>query len=199
MITEPKKLRELIPEEPQDYNNLPEKQKKHSEVEMAVIKKYGNALKFAETFNPDMQRVCAENIERAFMGEAPTITILRRTYNDRQIRIWIIAQIESINQYTGVKDKMEFEQMKGLAEVIMTWYGYLKATELMVFFHQFKAGKYGQLYGAVDPMRISAALNEFLSYRKEITFKLKADQEREKRNELIENHQRKIIENQHKT
>ena len=72
--------------------------------------------------------------------------------------MWILAQLENLNQYAGTKNKMEPGQMKMLAEIIMTEYFYLKASELLLFFYQFKAGKYGELYGSVDPLRISSAL-----------------------------------------
>ena len=160
---------------------LQERQRKLSEADLVLIEKYGSGLQFAETFNPDMQRICAKNIERSFLGDAPTINALCSAYTERQIRVWIIAQIESINQYTGVKDKMEFEQMKMLAEVIITEFGYLKASELLLFFFQFKAGKYGQLYGSVDPLKISNAIVEFVSYRKEKLFILKSYKERDNR------------------
>jgi len=44
---------------------------------------------------------------------------------------------------------------------------YLKVSELMLFFHRFKAGKYGEFYGVVDPQRIMSGLNMFLRERVE--------------------------------
>ena len=43
----------------------------------------------------------------------------------------------------------------------------MKLPELMLFFQQFKAGKYGRFYGSVDPMVITTALQEFLRFRAE--------------------------------
>jgi hypothetical protein len=42
--------------------------------------------------------------------------------------------------------------------MIRNEFGYLKATEVMLFVWRFKAGHYGELYGAVDPVRIMRAL-----------------------------------------
>ena len=38
--------------------------------------------------------------------------------------------------------------------MIASEFGYLKATELMLFFYRLKAGRYGHFYGSIDPMVI---------------------------------------------
>lgn len=168
-------------------------QRKHSEADLALIEKYGDGKNFAETFNPDLQKVCAENLERTFTGDAPTINALKSAYNDKQVTVWVVAQLENINQYTGTKSKMEFHQMMMLAEVILTEYGYLKASELLLFFFQFKAGRFGELYGSVDPIRISSALVEFASYRRDMIARILLKQEEEKKQEEREKHDREAI------
>lgn len=132
-----------------------------------MLQKYETARKFAEAYNPDIQVLCAENLERAFMGDAPTIGLLNRTYTPRQVRTWLIVQFENLNDYVGTKNKIEPNQMQMLAEVVTTEFYFLKASELLLFFHQFKAGKYGELYGSVDPLRITSALQSFCVYRRE--------------------------------
>lgn len=162
---------------------------------MAIIERYGDARKFAETFNPNLQKYWAENIDQSFIGDAPTINALKSAYNEKQVRVWILAQLENINQFAGTKNKMEPPQMLMLADAIMTQYGYLKASELLLFFFQFKAGKFGQFYGSVDPLRISSALVEFISYRKEKIFVCEAKKENEYRSRrILEWEQKKAIE-----
>jgi hypothetical protein len=180
MITEAKKLNEIIPMRT-GLNGLQEKQRKHSGVDIAIHQKYGDARRFAETFNPDLQKICAENLERSFTGNAPTIASLRSAYTERQVRVWILAQLENLNQYAGTKNKMDPNQMKMLAEIIMVEYFYFKASELLLFFHQFKAGKYGELYGSVDPLRVSSALVEFASYRRDMLFRIETKSREEQR------------------
>lgn len=157
-------------------NGLQEKQRKHSEADFVIITRYGDGKKFAETFNPDLQRACAENIERSFSGDAPTIASLRNAYPTEQVRVWILAQLENLNIYAGTKNKMNPDQMMMLSDVIMTEYFYLKASELLLFFYQFKAGKYGELYGSVDPLRVSSALIEFAAYRRDMIFRIEQKQ-----------------------
>lgn len=166
-------------------NGLQERQRKHSPADMAVIQRYGDGRRFAETFNPDLQKVCAQNVERSFAGDAPTIATAMSAYNIEQVRVWILAQIENLNQFAGTKNKMNPGQMTMLSDIIITEYYYLKASELLLFFFQFKSGKYGELYGSVDPLRITSALVEFASYRRGMISKIE-DEKRRKESEKSE-------------
>lgn len=157
---------------------MQERRKRHSPADIAVIQKYGDGRRFAETFNPDLQKACAQNIERSFIGDAPTIAAAISAYNTEQVRVWILAQIENLNQFAGAKNKMEPNQMMMLSDIIITEYYYLKASELLLFFFQFKSGKYGELYGSVDPLRVSSALIEFTSYRRNMIASIEAERKR---------------------
>lgn len=169
------------------------RQRKHSEADLALIEKYGDGKKFAETFNPDLQKACAANLVRTFTGDAPTINALKSAYNEKQVRVWVLAQLENLNQYAGTRNKMEPAQMTMLAEVILTEYGYFKASELLLFFFQFKAGRFGELYGSVDPVRVSSALVEFASYRRDMIARVLAEQEEERKREERESHAKEAI------
>lgn len=78
--------------------------------------------------------------------------------------MWLIAQLYDLCEYTGAK-KMDVHQATMLAEVIAQEYGYLKVSELLLFFFRFKTGSYGRFYGAVDPLVITSALKEFMKER----------------------------------
>lgn len=132
-----------------------------------MIERYGDGLKFAKTFNPSLQNVCAQNRERSFLGEAPSIAALLRTYPEKQVLAWIMALLENLNDFTGVNGKIEPNQMIELAGIIETEYYFLKASELLLFFHMLKGGSFGVFYGNVDPMVISRALIEFKAYRRQ--------------------------------
>lgn len=174
-------------------NGLQERLKKHSPAESAIIQKYGDGRKFAETFNPDLQRSCAENVDRSLTGNAPTIASLRGAYPTEQVRVWILAQLENLNAYAGTKNKMNPDQMMMLSDIIMTDYFYLKASELLLFFFQFKAGKFGELYGSVDPLRVSSALVEFASYRRDMLFRIETKSREEKRIQHAEEYGKNAI------
>lgn len=140
-------------------------QEKPSDDNKQIINRFGDKQKFLETFNPSYQKLIALHQDRVFTGQAPTLAKMQQVYSYQLYEVWVMAQLEHINSFCGVKQKMDLSQMETLATIIFTEYYYLKFTELMLFFHQFKAGKYGAFYGTVDPQKITVALLEFVKER----------------------------------
>ena len=64
--------------------------------------------------------------------------------------------------------------------MIATEYYYLKVSELMLFFHRFKTGRYGRFYGSVDPLVITTSLRDFVRERG-IAYEQHEQEERERR------------------
>ena len=129
-----------------------------------ALQRYGSRERFMEILNPDTQLVAARNKERAFFGDAPTLAVMRHAYGDNFPVMWMMPQIFEICEFTGVK-KIDEAQNLAIARVINQEYGYLKASELLLFFYRFKTGKYGRFYGSVDPMVIMTALSDFMRER----------------------------------
>ena len=130
-----------------------------------ILSNYGDAHRFALVFNPSVQIMCAMNIERSLMGNAPTIRQLLYTYQLEHVQIWVMAHLEDLNEYAGVKNKMETAQMKELGGMIIAKSNYLKASEILLFFHKLKAGDFGGFYGTVDPLKVGESLNIFKDWR----------------------------------
>lgn len=151
-----------------------------------IIKRYGDALSFATAFNPSIQVKCALNIERTLKGDAPTIRQLIFTYPIEQVQVWLAAQMEHLNEFTGVKEKMSVAQMDMLGEIFITKGMYLKASEILLFFYMFRSGDLGELYGSVDPLKVAAAINPFLAWRAKELDKIEQKQRAEKRIEQRE-------------
>ena len=105
-----------------------------SEKIRSVVSRYGNGESFAKKFNPSLQTACAQNIERSFKGDAPTLALLGETYPSDQINTWIIAQLMDLYKFAGVKEKPTFQQVLELSVMIRVEYYYLKASELLLFF-----------------------------------------------------------------
>ena len=78
-------------------------------------------------------------------------------------------------------------QMMMLVSNISETYGYLKITELMVFFCQLAGGKYGKFYGAVDPMQIMTNFCEFMKYRSVMLDKIESERRSAERNAMLSN------------
>jgi hypothetical protein len=116
--------------------------------------------------NPEMQQYYAEHNDRAFFGNAPTLATLRHAYQDNAACMWMLPQLYDLGEYCGVKEKLDKAQMQQLARVIISEFGFLKVSEIMLFLHRFKAGRYGRFYGSIDTLVIVTALrHDFMSER----------------------------------
>lgn len=135
-------------------------------------------------FNPDLQQVVADNLDRALFGTAPMLCTLDAAYGEGSATQWLIPQLHNLCAAVGVKTKLDDTQLSELATMIRKEFGYLKATEVMLFVWRFKAGHYGELYGAVDPVRIMRALrgrfSEERSKHIELHEAMEKDQERQR-------------------
>ncbi|MDR1623954.1 MAG: hypothetical protein LBS04_03170 [Tannerellaceae bacterium] len=49
------------------------------------------------------------------------------------------------------------DRQRELAGLIRTEYPFLKASEVLLFFHRLKCGRYGRFYGVVDALFITSA------------------------------------------
>lgn len=104
---------------------------------------------------------------------------MRKTYGDNFPMAWLKPQLYDLCEYTNSRGKMDEQQITMLAGIITNEYYYLKASELLLFFYKFKAGRYGRFYGNVDPMVITIALGEFRRERAAVYDRHEAE-EREK-------------------
>lgn len=128
--------------------------------------RYGNAEKFLNTFNPDMQVATARYAERAYFGTAPSLETVCLGYGEQTAIVWNCIQLENINLFAGVKEKMPVARQRELSRLLMAEYPYLKVTELLLFFHRLKCGRYGRFYGMVDALFITSALVQFMEERR---------------------------------
>lgn len=155
--------------------------------------RYGTAHDFALAFNPSIQGRCAKDIERSLYGEAPTLRQLSATYTEEQNKMWLMTHLNNLNNFCGVKSKMEVEQMQEVAAIILIEYPYLKASEVLLFFYRFKAGYSGQLYGSVDPLKITDALKDFIEWRVAERNRIENKRKVEKRNAMYEESKKNAI------
>ena len=151
-----------------------------------ILLKYGDGHSFALAFNPSVQMKCAMNIEKSLTGDAPTIRQLLYTYQMEHLQVWVMAHLEDMNQYAGVKNKMATAHIKELASMIIVKSGYMKASEILLFFHKLKAGDFGGFFGTVDPQKVGEYLNAFKQWRSQELDKVysrQAQEERERKRE----------------
>ena len=140
-----------------------------------------------------MQVKCALNIERSLKGEAPTLRQLLFTYDVEQVRVWLMAHMMDLNAFVGVREKMQLEQMEMLANVFITKCMFIKASEVLLFFHKLKCGDLIEFYGAVDPLKVSIALNAFMTWRAAELNKIEVKRKEEKRLQQLEDSKKTAI------
>ena len=144
------------------------------------------ATKILKDFAPNLcAKYATEALERCFSAKTYTLTQLRLNCAGLQ-NSWLSAQITYLNSISGATQMTEMQMMMLVSNISQT-YGYLKITELMVFFFQLAGGKYGKFYGAVDPMQIMVDLNEFMKYRSVMLDKIESERRSAERNKMLSN------------
>lgn len=186
-MAEPQKLGELMklnplkpPQSNSETQNLPTISQKSSQA-VSCIELFGKAEEFLCTFNPDMQYKYCKDVNRCYIGKAPSLKVISEAYGENITETWLEIQLRDLSEFAGCKDKLSIQQIEQIAKVIILEFSFLKATELMHFFILFKSGKFGKFYGAVDGLVITNALQEFRQLRRERLWELEQKRAREER------------------
>ena len=109
------------------------------------------------------QEYASKYLGRCFSGTAPTLTRLRLSSPGTE-KTWLEAQISYLNTFCGTEKKMDNLQIDAISNAFVNSYGYIKLTELMVFFANIASGKFGKFYGAVDPMLVNEFIRIYFSH-----------------------------------
>lgn len=139
-----------------------------------------------------MQRPYCRDLERVFLGAAPTLRTLAQAYGRQVAESWLSIQLRDLSEFSGCKDKLTIRQTDELAAVIAQTFGHFKVTELMYFLQLFKAGRYGKFYGAVDGLAITTALHAFAKERMEAVHRYRQAAEQAEREAEEEQHRRDV-------
>lgn len=132
----------------------------------SVLQKYGQeGLTFLDIYNADFIFRKQINVDECYFGDYPTLAQLNKGYDKKFPVVWLMTHLHNLSEYCGCKDKLSGTALSQCAIVIATEYYFLKTTELILFFHRFKSGKYGGFYGSVDPLIITKSLRDFLKER----------------------------------
>lgn len=149
----------------------------------ALLSCHSSLNAFCVTFNPSLQQMAADNIDRAIFGTAPMLCTIDAAYGEGSAATWLVPQLHNLCAAVGVKTKLDDNQLMQLAKMIRNEFGYLKATEVMLFVWRFKAGHYGEFYGAVDIQRIMRALRGKFAEERARHIQLHENMERDRERE----------------
>ena len=78
---------------------------------------------------------------------------------------WLIPLIADASLSCGLKEDVTGDQLQFTAMAIFSRYRWLKASEVMLFFFNFKAGFYERFYSYFDPQAIIRSMKFFLQER----------------------------------
>ena len=134
-----------------------------------------------QSYRPEVQVAVSRDVERAHLGNAPTLRVVAGSYSDRLAEMWVELQLNDLSEFAGCRGKLSPAQVAELARIIIQTYGHLRLTELMLFFQRFKRCEYGHFYGTVDPMVIMGALREFAGQRVAVLDTVRQRREREEK------------------
>ena len=133
-------------------------------------------------FNPDVQMQICNDAKLCITGKYPTLSEIKRDYGKTIPIAWLVPQLQNLSWYCGVKDKLNSKQLEECAYIIAADFSFLKVSEIMLFFHRFKSGRYGRFYGNIDPLVITTSLREFVKERNTEIDRYESE-ERQRKNE----------------
>ena len=121
-------------------------------------------------FTPDLQGVldgrCKTMSTLTSRKDVPTLQDISDAYDNDDVAVeWIKIQLERVNSFTNVKEKLSIEQLYDLGVQIFNCYGNLNTLEFSLFCGRLRRGKYERFFGSVDPMKILLSLEIFIQER----------------------------------
>ena len=103
------------------------------------------------------------------MGTAPTFIDINKNYGYEVAQAWLTSAWAYISEQSGNKGKITDYQVRSMASITASEYGYLKISEFMLFARWFLAGKYNHIFGTnVDPLQLMVALRNFIAERNDL-------------------------------
>lgn len=140
-------------------------QHQQSQSSLQTTNRTEELIKFCKQYSPSYQLEICGNPEECFFGDYPTLARLKAEYGKNAAMAFIIPQLQNLATYCGSREKLDEKQYTECAFVISTEFHFLKVSEIMLFCHRFKAGRYGRFYGSVDPLIITESLRKFCEER----------------------------------
>lgn len=132
----------------------------------SILQKYGMpGVEILDKYHPDFLFRKQVTVDDCYFGDYPTIAQLGAEFDRKFPAAWMMAHLHDLSEFCGCKEKLSGHALQQCASTISMEFYWLKISELMLFFHRFKSGKYGRFYGSVDPLVITTSLRDFLKER----------------------------------
>ena len=99
------------------------------------------------------------------LDSLPTLTEIDIMYGPFTSAKWLIPLIADASLSCGLKEDVTDNQLQFTAMAIFSRYRWLKASEVMLFFFNFKAGFYERFYSYFDTQIIIRSVKTFIEER----------------------------------
>lgn len=118
--------------------------------------------------------------------DIPTLSEVAYAYGNDGVAVdWIKAQLEVVNGFSNVQQRLTTEQLIAIGEQIFGLYPDLNLLEFSLFCGRLRRGKYEKWYGSVDGQKILISLDAFMKDRMNDHYrKLEEEDRRRKEEEL---------------
>lgn len=114
----------------------------------------------------------------------PTLCEVAGAYGNDGVAVdWIKAQLEVVNGFTNVQQRLNTEQLMAIGEQIFSLYPDLNLLEFALFCGRLRRGKYEKWYGAVDGQKILISLDAFVTDRRRDIARRHEEEHRRQREE----------------
>ena len=136
---------------------------------MALLQRWPEPKNFLFAYRPQlMPKICAD-IQRCFDldNASPSLQIVCAAYGEDVATSFLALMIRDALTAVEGKDAMSVAQIDSLCRTWQTdpFVRQLKLSEMFVFFHFFKNGQLGVVYGSVTPKSFADALQAFRPVR----------------------------------
>lgn len=116
---------------------------------------------FMRAYNSKNMYAYAMSEERCHTGKAPTLFASTHEYGRDTVLNFIDDALQALINFTSAKGRLTDEQRQRLAWVVLTQFGWLRTTEILLFVVKAQAGQFGKFYNQIDPLDITAALQKW--------------------------------------
>ena len=116
--------------------------------------------------------------------DIPTLSEVAYAYGNDGVAVdWIKAQLEVVNGFSNVQQRLTTEQLIAIGEQIFGLYPDLNLLEFSLFCGRLRRGKYEKWYGSVDGQKILISLDAFMKDRMNDHYRKQEEEDRRRKEE----------------
>ena len=116
--------------------------------------------------------------------DIPTLSEVAYAYGNDGVAVdWIKAQLEVVNGFSNVQQRLTTEQLIAIGEQIFGLYPDLNLLEFSLFCGRLRRGKYEKWYGSVDGQKILVSLDAFMKDRMNDHYRKLEEEDRRRKEE----------------